>query len=202
MEVTQTSYLLQKVAPLVMREIGPRVGPVVAEKFGIPLAKKVGLPIARRIGIPIARKTGSILFNKFGYPFLNKMLLKVNLSTPNSSLLKNADPAVSTPLESNEPSNAAAVPQPKKKKISLKEMIRPKKVKKIKSRKNQAAPAVPVPVNQPSVQTVPQPLPQVPPQIPVAPNTFEEKVQENFNPYQNYNSTLFHRRRRDPYESF
>jgi len=198
MEPTQASYLLQKVAPLVMRELGPRVGPIVAEKVGIPLAKKVGLPIARRIGIPIARKTGTILFNKFGYPLLNKMLLKVNLNTPNSSLLKNAAP---TPPAANEPVKSAGGEKNRKRKRSLKEMIRPRKAKKIKGKANQAAPAAPVPINQPVPQIVPQPVPQPQLQTPAVPNTFEENVEQNFNPYLNYNSSLFNRRRHNYYGS-
>ncbi|NBJ15211.1 MAG: hypothetical protein FNP40_06500 [Dehalobacter sp. 4CP] len=82
MSIGQPSYLLQKVAPIVLRELQPyiagKVGPLVAEKIGMPIARKVGLPLAKRIGIPMARKTGTFLLNRVGYPLINKVIFKGN----------------------------------------------------------------------------------------------------------------------------
>lgn len=134
---SQASFLLQKVAPLVIREIGPhitsRVTPLITEKIGIPLAKKVGLPIVKRIGIPIARKAGNLFITKVGYPVVNKVVFKNN---PNLSL-QNIGAMIKTgtvPEPTVVPKETSPLPPvaetTKKKRRSLKEMIiRPKKVK-------------------------------------------------------------------------
>jgi hypothetical protein len=178
MEPTQASYLLQKVAPLVMREVGPRIGPIVADKVGIPLAKKVGLPIARRIGIPIARKTGTILLNRFGYPLLNQALLKVNLTAVDPVLPKSERPVKTT---ENEPLQTPGKKKPKKKRRNLKDLI-PKKKK--------AIPPVPAPIKQGP--------PLLSPQLPSQGNyAFPEQGVQDQNPFANYNSSLFNKKHRN-----
>jgi hypothetical protein len=177
MDPTQASYLLQKVAPLVMRELGPRVGPYFAEKVGVPLAKKVGLPIARRIGIPIARRTGMLLFNKFGYPLINKTLFKLNLDTPNSGALKTVPPV---------PQGTAVTEKPKKNLFGFKNLLTARKGKKNKAL-NKAGRDIPAPV----VPTLPK---QIPAPNPVIPNVVQEQTEQDLNnPY--YSSTLFNKRR-------
>lgn len=93
---TQASFLVEKVVPIVMREIGPhissRITPLIAEKVGLPLAKKVGLPLAKRIGIPIARKAGSVFINKVGYPLVKKVLFKDKINSPAAGKPEAAQP--------------------------------------------------------------------------------------------------------------
>lgn len=83
MGLEQPSYLIQKAAPIIMRELQPyisaKVGPFLAQKFGAPLAKNVGLPLAKKIGIPLARRSGTFLLNRVGFPLINKMLFKGNM---------------------------------------------------------------------------------------------------------------------------
>lgn len=191
MDPTQTSYLLQKVAPLVMRELGPRVGPLFAEKVGIPLAKKVGLPIARRIGIPIARKTGTLLLNKVAYPYLNKVLLK---ATP---ITQTVNP---------QSAKGTAVAKGKQKNRNLKDIIWPKKNKKATRANNVITPVVPAPVNQIPSQVPSQMPSQVPSQAPYQvpyrvpyqiPSPLPQSIEQNPSPYMNYNSNLFTRRKQN-----
>ncbi len=195
MELGQTSYLMQKVVPLIMREIGPqlskRVGPLITEKVGIPLAKKVGLPLFKKIGMPIARKTGTVLLNRVGYPLVNKVLFN-NTATP----LTKADPAAITNQGVNQiPAAETVTGKPKKKNRSLRNLIRPKKSQKTpKNSINKAViPAVPVPPA--PVFVAPQALPQDLPQ-----NNQTAPANNNpYNFYQNNSSSLFGRRRQ--YES-
>lgn len=202
MNPSQASYLLQKVAPLVMRELGPRVGPLVAEKVGIPLAKKVGLPIARRIGIPIARKTGTLLLNKVGYPLLNKMLFKVNLDPSNSSLgslLSSLTTPPGAPVKAQPPQQPAPAKPPKAKR-SLRNLIRPKKAnnKFVPNKNNVVTPVAPVPVVPAPLGSAPRQ--QIPPQMPltnqVVPNNYGQPNEQNPYPYA-HNSSLFNRRRQN-----
>lgn len=106
MGLEQPSYLIQKAAPIIMRELQPyisaKVGPFLAAKVGMPLAKNVGLPLAKRIGVPLARRSGTFLLNRVGYPLLNKMLFKGKLST----LLGTSSAIVKTPQ-----TNPTALPQ-------------------------------------------------------------------------------------------
>jgi len=206
MNPTSTSYLLQKVAPLVMREIGPRVGPFVAERVGIPLAKKVGLPIARRIGIPIARKTGTLLLNRVGYPLVNKMLIKVNITPPDmgNNLLKKTAP---TPSVTNQPTQTPATGKSKNKTKKLKEIFFSNRRNKTKSNHlinntpthnysnntlTPVPPINPVPVNPTPINQNPA---MFPPQIPSPPDNYQKPPNDDSNPYMNYNSSLFSRRR-------
>ncbi|NLP43140.1 MAG: hypothetical protein GX351_00770 [Peptococcaceae bacterium] len=84
----QTSHLLQKAAPIIMRELGPRIEPLIAEKLITPLIQKVGPPIAKRIAYPLARRAGMALFNKVGFPLLNQLFEPDSASVqPNENAL-------------------------------------------------------------------------------------------------------------------
>ena len=74
MEQNQASLLLQKAAPIIMRELGPKLEPLIAEKVIIPIVKKVGPPLARRIAYPLARRACTALFNRVGSTLLNQAL--------------------------------------------------------------------------------------------------------------------------------
>lgn len=197
----QASFLLQKVAPLVIREISPhitsKVTPYITEKIGIPIAKKVGLPIARRIGIPIARKAGNFFISRVGYPLVNKVLFKNNLdgllkgaglgTTSNTKTNTGSIKPGTAPLETTPP---AAVKT--KKRRSLKEMIpRPGKAKKKTNLKI-------TPKSYPGVKNdAPIPIPAAPKPYPTQTSIPQQDI-SNHNPYPdiNYgNSTLFGRRR-------
>lgn len=194
MNPTSTSYLLQKVAPLVMRELGPRVGPYFAERVGIPLARKVGLPIARRIGYPIARKAGTLLVNRVGYPLINKMLLKANITPPDLNPRKANKPTSIVKEETgNNPDNS----------LDLKKVKKPKKLKNmffgnLRSKtktKTKITPVPAIPVN-PSIITAPNPAPLNQNTTPTNYISPAQEISEQDNiPYMNYNSSLFNRRR-------
>ncbi|RNC29112.1 MAG: hypothetical protein AWM53_00761 [Candidatus Dichloromethanomonas elyunquensis] len=176
MDPIPTSYLLQRVAPLVMRELGPRVGPIFAEKVGIPLAKKVGLPIAKRIGIPIARRTGMLLFNKVGYPFINKMLFKLNLDTPQ-----------------DQPATVKPAAETKKNMFDLKNLFGFKKNGRKTKTLNNPAPNSPAPGLTPVLPAQPNQLNPLLP-TPIVPQPVQERAGQNTNS-DIYGSTLFNRRR-------
>jgi len=177
MNISQTSWLMQKAVPLIMKEIGPqisgRLGPVIAEKVGIPLAKKVGLPIAKRIGVPIARKTGMVFLKRVGYPLANRILFN-NTEIPSKVNL--------IPTTDSEKGKDA---KDKRKKNNLFKTILKKNPskKKQKSRINKTL-LPPVPTNVTPVQ--PQTMLQSPPQS--KPSAFYQY---------NNNSRLFGRRRQN-----
>lgn len=191
MDPTQTSYLLQKVAPIIIRELGPKVEPLIAEKLVMPIAKKVGPPLAKKIGMPIARRAGTVLINKLGYPLVNKVL-KVNLS-PSQNLLTNLGaPAKTEPAQGNIPKKAKA----KKQRKSLKQLITPRKTIK-QNNGNQFTPSVipQIPLQAPQTPQTPQ-APQFPPFPPQAPLLNQQPVQNNEYTYFNNNSSLLFGRKR------
>ena len=210
---SQASFLLQKVAPLVMREIGPhitsRVTPLITEKIGIPIAKKVGLPIAKRIGIPIARKAGNFFISKVGYPVVNKVIFNNNLNTlfPNLNVKPDTTPDPSSAVTPSTP----PVTEKTKQRRSLKELLSPKKPKskaKLKktpvenhnntnnhspspSPKNNVVPPLPTNNNPSPVQT-PQQSPDIPGNL--------GRPYENPYSYPNQGNNLFGKRRNNyPY---
>jgi hypothetical protein len=203
MNSTQTSYLLQKVAPLVMRELGPRLEPIITEKITIPIAKKIGPPLARRIGIPLARKTGTIFLNKVGYPLVQKALLKANVNLPNINLNDPGTPNnVPAPAQEPEPGQSSTAVKRKRKSLGLAKIIQSRKAKKAK-RNNLFSPKVTN--NQP---IPPGRNPQIPPQAGFEPNLQAPLPNMNpgtalnssrpvgGNPFDfNHNPSLFGRRR-------
>ena len=209
----QASFLLQKVAPLVIREISPhitsKVTPYVTEKIGIPIAKKVGLPIARRIGIPIARKAGNVFISKVGYPFVNKVIFKNNLdgllqsaglsALPNTvtGSLKpdNAPPETASPVDvkpKKRRSLKELIPIPRRGKSKSNLKITPKSYPDVKNNAPIPLPAAPKP--NPAQTYIPQQRPQ-------SQGNFSENYQH---PYPNLNhggTNLFGKRRNlFPYE--
>ncbi|UWG98145.1 hypothetical protein LPY66_04895 [Dehalobacter sp. DCM] len=123
MALEQSSYLIQKAAPIIMRELQPyitaKISPFLTEKVGIPLAKRIGLPLAKKVGIPLARRSGTFLFNRVAYPMINNVLFKGNLSTllgvpgtPVKTLPSNLSTLVPTSDSSNPPSQTTSSDQP------------------------------------------------------------------------------------------
>lgn len=189
MNPSQTSYLLQRVAPIILRELGPRAGSVFAEKVGIPLAKKVGLPLARRIGIPIARKTGMFLFNKVGYPLINKMLLKANITLPNNTAgtIVNSVSAQTTQKAGQTAKAAKAM----RKGLNLKNLLKAKK-----SNKKLVKKRTPQQINNQITQQIPQQLnTQIPFVNPPSLSSNTQSTEQELFSNINNNSSLFNRRR-------
>ncbi len=207
---SQASFLLQKVAPLVMREIGPhitsRVTPLITEKVGIPLAKKVGLPIARRIGIPIARKAGNFFISKVGYPVVNKVIFKNNLQSLNDLFQNKTNVAPDTAsVPDQAPAVTPAVTEKPKKRRNIKDLFLRPKNPKIKSKLKKTPKINPSPKN----NTVPLPSPATPrnpspvqtpqQQRPDIPGNVGRPY-ENPYPYTNQGTNLFGKRRNNfPY---
>ncbi|HHV65361.1 MAG TPA: hypothetical protein GXX46_09855 [Peptococcaceae bacterium] len=214
MSANQTSYLLQKVAPLVMKELGPRLEPIITEKITIPLAKKIGLPLARKIGIPLARKTGTIFLNKVGYPLLQKALSKANINLPNSN--QNASGSsndASAQAQNPEANQSNTQVKRKRKSFGLAKIFQARKAKKSGLFSRRANPADVTPPNRPFPVINNQPVPMGGnPQIPAQtgsdgnfqaplPNmnngtAFNNSSPASVNPFDyNHNPSLFGRRR-------
>lgn len=199
MESSQTSYLMQRVIPLLIRELGPqiskRVGPVMAEKVGIPLAKKVGLPLVRKIGVPIARKTFTVILRKIDSPLINKIFFNnpANVLTPTSTTAKALPKSNAIPKSKSK--------KVKKEKKDLKDLLLSRKRNKRFFKRNSTRSFIPS--NPHSTTSFPPVSQQVPPQVPSQEQTPRDSQQgprvtapnpNNFFP-QNYHSSLFGRRR-------
>ncbi|NLM21661.1 MAG: hypothetical protein GX207_07940 [Peptococcaceae bacterium] len=216
MEINAPSYFMQRIVPLIIKELGPQVnkmvGPIIAEKIGIPLAKKVGLPIAKKIGIPIARKTGIILLNKVGYPLINKVLTQNNISlspsaakviseintTPTKEIDKPKNKKIKNLIKANRgkrrglfrPTGQSAVPTGQ----SLTQAVPPAAPQITPPATLPATPPT-APVNPPQAVAVPQAAAQTVPQN--VPHLNQGNAGNSY-PYSNfpsYNSSLFGKRR-------
>mgnify|MGYP000954296557 CR=1 FL=1 len=180
MEQNQTSLLLQKAAPIILRELGPKVEPLIAEKVIMPVIRKVGPPLAKRIAYPLARRAGKALFNRVGFPLLNQLF--------NPDTDKSVVPGENAPTNEKKSSKFKL----KKPGTGLRNLLQFKKSRKTPS-PNQGSLQVQNP-NSDQTSLLDQQLTQVSPVNPVI-NDSPELFNENQVLLPNFNTALPWRRR-------